>query len=160
MCACVCTYVCVCADMAAFDWQHTQYAPDKWGTSRFACRAATCVVCYISIYDVAAIPFPYIFFLFFFLKRKWALKSNTAAAAGKMRSWVRRKYEMFITVDKYLHTLFAFFLLISLACSLPLSLYLFFFWLLATRLTRSSPLYSKPPFDPVSLMTFPDCMFD
>lgn len=45
----------------------------QWGTSRFACRAATCVLCYISIYDGAALLM--LLSLFFFWKENGLWKA-------------------------------------------------------------------------------------
>lgn len=100
-------------------------------------------------------PFFPIFSRFLFYKD--GLWKAIQQQLGKVLSW--GKYEMFITVDKYLRTLFVFFLLISLS----VSLFFFCCWQLGWHApygNRQQPRALPRRLHPVSLMTFPDCMFD
>lgn len=156
----MCVRVCVCADMAAFDWQHTQDAPDERALceGRVDLPAGQQHVLWVTFLFMTELLFSccYPFLAFFFCEKKMGFEkqyssnnNNNYNVSYWEKSWaVRGKYEMFITVDKYLRSLFAFLLLISV------SLVLFFYFLfslcmlLATRLARP-----PPPIAPVAAWT-------
>lgn len=170
VCVCVCSYVCVWLRLTDNTRRMRQTERPQWGTSRFACRAATCVLCYISIYDRAALLM--LLSLFFFWKENGLWKAIQQQEQQQQHErellWKILSSEKKIWNVHYSWQIFAL-TFCFLSVNFCLTRFLFFMFYSRSACSWQLGWHAPPPVYPLPLMTFPvfcqpasqpDCMFD